>query len=106
MHGVPLHGVFGSRLVSAAARSLSVLRPGCRWSPFPQGTCESPSPSVETLPRCAALQAHHAVSDVASDFYAGVQAALITRSGSPAWSPPSLTDVRKKAGGRVSLPAG
>ena len=53
---------------------------------------------VHAALRCAALQAHHAVSDVASDFYAGVQAALITRSGSPAWVPPSLKDVRRGGG--------
>jgi hypothetical protein len=33
------------------------------------------------------------VSDPASDFYAGVDAVLIARSGAPAWRPPALRDV-------------
>lgn len=35
--------------------------------------------------------------DRASDFYTGVTAALITRSGSPAWVPATLKDVSEPA---------
>lgn len=36
---------------------------------------------------------HRCVTDVGSDFYTGVQAALIHRSGNPVWSPASLQAV-------------
>ena len=39
------------------------------------------------------LQVYRCVTNVASDFYSGVQAALIHRTGSPAWVPASLKDV-------------
>ncbi|KAL4440735.1 hypothetical protein ABPG77_000444 [Micractinium sp. CCAP 211/92] len=37
---------------------------------------------------------HRCVMNAASDFYEGVQAALIRRSGAPRWDPASLKDVR------------
>ncbi|KAL4457481.1 hypothetical protein ABPG75_012346 [Micractinium tetrahymenae] len=37
---------------------------------------------------------HRCVMNVASDFYEGVQAALIHRSGAPQWEPASLKDVQ------------
>lgn len=58
------------------------------WPPFSHLTQpSSPHPA----------QVHRCVMNVASDFYSGVQAALITRSGSPAWVPASLKDVSEAA---------
>lgn len=36
---------------------------------------------------------HRCVANVGSDFYTGVKAALIAKSGNPAWVPASLKDV-------------
>jgi hypothetical protein len=58
------------------------------------GACTGNLPIL--LPaRCPAvlLQVYRCVTNVASDFYTGVQAALIHRTGSPAWVPASLKDV-------------
>lgn len=52
-------------------------------------------PSPRRAAVTTALQVHHCVMDVASDFYTGVTAALITRSGSPAWAPATLKDVSR-----------
>lgn len=46
--------------------------------------------------RMEARMVHRCVEDVASDFYTGVQAALISRSGNPIWVPGSLKDVREE----------
>lgn len=45
----------------------------------------------------ALLQVTRCVTNVGSDFYTGVTAALITRSGTPAWVPASLKDVSEGA---------
>jgi hypothetical protein len=39
-------------------------------------------------------QVFHMVMDVTSDFYTGVQAKLIDKTGNPAWDPPTLKQVR------------
>lgn len=43
--------------------------------------------------RMEARMVHRCVERVGSDFYSGVGALLISRSGDPSWSPASLTDV-------------
>jgi hypothetical protein len=40
---------------------------------------------------------YRCITDVSSDFYAGVQAALIHRTGAPTWSPATLKEVSRLA---------
>ena len=66
---------------------------------------EPPAPSIATAshqtdasPLCSCfcsifLQVTRCVTNVGSDVYTGVRAALITRSGNPIWVPASLKDV-------------
>lgn len=49
-------------------------------------------------------QVHRCVANIGSDFYTGVQAALITRSGNPIWVPFSLKGV-SAAAPRSATPA-
>lgn len=54
-------------------------------------------PAKPAFPACPApLQVHRCVMNTASDFYEGVQAALIRRSGDPRWEPASLKDVSRQ----------
>ncbi len=70
-------------LVPQTARLVSQhTRPAC----IPQLASPYPNPPLQVT-RC--------VTNVGSDFYTGVTAALITRSGNPAWVPASLKDVSR-----------
>ena len=59
----------------------------CRAVAFSQVASDLPLPT-------STVQVTRCVTNAGSDFYTGVMAALITRSGNPAWVPASLKDVR------------
>lgn len=59
----------------------------CRAVAFSQVASAPPLPTPT-------VQVTRCVTNAGSDFYSGVTAALITRSGNPAWVPASLKDVR------------
>lgn len=78
-----MHCVRCAALLVHAARRLN----------SPRGAC--PSSSSRRPPSHAPpAQVHRCVLNVASDFYTGVQAALIHKSGAPAWVPNSLREAR------------
>ena len=56
-------------------------------------TAQRPSPATSALLHFGAPQVYRCVTNVGSDFYSGVDAALISRSSNPIWAHASLKDV-------------
>lgn len=77
---------------------MHALAPHMSTPLLPLATLSSPSQdgaftySVGSLPNLN-MQVTRCVTNAGSDFYSGVTAALITRSGNPTWVPASLKDV-------------